>query len=132
MGSVQLVREMWDALSRGELAPLEEALSPDARWRAVEDGPWNCENRATILEVLERNLASGLSGRIDEAFEVGDTVLVAFRPDHHDPRGWPLDGGVRYVVVAVHGGVITEIKGCADRRAALAFAGARSKGISAP
>src|SRR5450755_466894 len=44
----QLVRDTWDALSRGDMAPLENALAPNAKWRAVQDGPWNCGNRAAI------------------------------------------------------------------------------------
>jgi ketosteroid isomerase-like protein len=120
----QLVRDTWDALSRGDLAPLENALAPNAKWRAVQDGPWNCESRAAILDVMTHNLAAGLSGRIEDVLPVADRVVVAFRPDNHQPGAWPLDDGIRYVVLTVAQGRITEMKGCADRKTALSYAGA--------
>lgn len=60
------MRRTWEAISRGDLQPLEAALAPDARWRAVVDSPWNCENRDAILDVMKGNLGKGLSGEIDE------------------------------------------------------------------
>ncbi len=124
MDRKRLVHDTWDALSRGDLAPLEAVLAPDARWRAVEDGPWNCESAGAILEVMRSNLANGLSGRIDEVLEVRERVVVAFRPDQHGPPAWPLDDGVRYVVVSIVGEQVTELKGCANRGLALAYAAA--------
>jgi ketosteroid isomerase-like protein len=123
MDQVQLVRQTWEALSRGDLQPLETSLAPDAKWRAVVDGPWNCENRDAILDVMKGNLSKGLSGEIDEAFVSGDRIVVAFRPDHHEPGGWPLDDGVRYVVLTMRDDLVTEMKGCLDRSAALEYAG---------
>ena len=121
---VQLVRDAWSAVSRGDLGALELLLAPDASWRAVEDGPWNCEGRPAIIEVMTRNLDAGrLSGHIEDAFEHGGGVVVAFRPDK--PDGWPLDDGVRYLVVSVAGDHVTELKGCANRRVALDYAASR-------
>jgi ketosteroid isomerase-like protein len=120
----QLVRDTWAALSRGELAPLENALAPNARWRAVQDGPWNCESRAAILDVMRHNLAQGLSGRVEDVLPVADRVVVAFRPDNQQPGAWPPDNGIRYLVLTVAQGQITEMKGCADRETALSYAGA--------
>ncbi len=118
----QLVRQTWDALSRGDLVALEDALAPDARWRAVEDGPWNCENRAAILDVMARNLKRGLSGKVEEVQDMGNCAVVAFRPEGHGQDAWPLDDGIRYVVLTARDGLITEMKGCADRKTALAYA----------
>jgi ketosteroid isomerase-like protein len=118
------VRQTWEAVSQGDLAPLAAVLAPDAKWRAVEDGPWNCENRATILEVMQRNVANGLAGRIEDIVELGDRTIVAFRPDHHGPDAWPLDDGIRYMVVTMRDGLVIEMKGCADRQVALSYASA--------
>lgn len=122
MDHSQLVRQTWEAVSRGDLDTLEAALAPDAKWRAVEDGPWNCESRARILEVMRGNLAKGLAGEVEDVFAVGERAVVAFRPDRPDPGGWPLDDGIRYVVLTVHDGLVSEMKGCADRATALAYA----------
>jgi hypothetical protein len=74
------------------------------------------------MDVMARQLADGLSGQIEDTFEVGDRVVVAFRPDRHDPGAWPLDNGIRYLVAGFAGEHVTELKGCADRAAALAYA----------
>jgi ketosteroid isomerase-like protein len=117
------VRRTWTALTGGDLGALEAVLAPDARWRAVEDGPWNCESRAAILEVMGRNLQHGLSGRIDEVLDLGEKAIVAFRPRARSGEGaWPLDEGLRYVVLSLRDGMVIEMKGCADRAAALAYA----------
>jgi hypothetical protein len=118
------MRELWAALSHGDLAPLETALDPHARWRAVEDGPWNCENRAAILKAMRHNLAAGLEGSIEEAFEVAGRVVVAFRPEAHTNPSWPLENGLRHLVVTLSGERITELKGCSTRAAALDYAAA--------
>jgi ketosteroid isomerase-like protein len=125
MDHPQFIRDTWDALSAGDLAPLEAALAPDARWRAVEDGSWNCQNRVAILDTMTLQLAEGLSGRIEEVLDVADRVVVAFRPDHPRPDGWPLEDGIRYVVLTLAEDKVTEMKGCADRRTALAYANAK-------
>jgi ketosteroid isomerase-like protein len=119
---VAVVHEAWSALGRGDLGALEAVFAPDARWRAVEDGPWNCEGRAAILEVLTRNLAGGVSGAIDDAFQIGDAVVVAFRPDPGREPPWPLEDGLRHVVVTLREGKVVEMKGCATRGAAVAYA----------
>jgi ketosteroid isomerase-like protein len=124
MDRVGMVRDTWAALAGGDIEPLEAVLAPDARWRAVHDGPWNCDGARAIVEVMTRNLANGLSGAVDDAFTVGDRVVVAFRPDHHDNDAWPLDDGIRYVVVSTAGDLVTEIKGCLNREVALAYAAA--------
>jgi hypothetical protein len=117
----QLVHRTWDALRRSDLA-VEAAFAPDAKWRAVEDGPHNCDSRAEILEAMKDSIAGGLSGRIEEVFDVAGRTVVAFRPTDDRARAWPLDHGMRYVVLSLRGGLITEMKGCADRRAALLYA----------
>lgn len=120
--TVALLHRIWDARAEGDLSAMEAALAPDATWRAIDDGPWNCENRADIMRVLRQNLAGGLDGRIEETLPYGERVLVGFRPAHPAPGGRPLDDGIAYVVVTVHEGAITEMKGCATRASAVEYA----------
>jgi ketosteroid isomerase-like protein len=130
----QLVRETWAALAGGDFDAVAAAFAPDARWHAVDEESWSspgreaaCESRAQILEVLRNSRAAGaLRGAVEEVRDVGeDRALVAFRPSHHDPDAWPLDNGIRYVVLTLdERGLVSELKGCADRRTALAYAGA--------
>jgi ketosteroid isomerase-like protein len=117
------VRRTWEAVSRGDLAPLKALLAPDAKWRAVEDGPWNCENRDMILKIMAQNLTgSGLAGSVEDVKEADKRTLVAFRPARARDQ-WPLDDGVRYVVLTERDGMVTEMKGCANRQVALDYAG---------
>jgi ketosteroid isomerase-like protein len=78
---VAVLHRTWEAVTQGDLAVLESILAPDAKWCAVQDGPWNCENRRAILDVVARNLADGLRGRIEETIKDGERIIVAFRPE---------------------------------------------------
>ncbi len=118
---MRLLHEAWEALGKGNLAVLEGVLAPHARWRAVEDGPWNCENRSDIIDVMGRNLAEArLRGRIEEMSQSGSQVLVGFRPQRPIEER-PLDHGIAYMVVTFDGGEVVEMKGCANRAAAVAY-----------
>ncbi len=120
---VALVRSLWQAVSRGDLDTLAAHLDPDAHWRAVEDGPWNCESRTQILDFLRRPEASGRSGALESAEEVAGRVVVGVRPaPHAEPDQWPLEDGIRSLVVTLAGDRIVELKGCATRAIALAYA----------
>jgi ketosteroid isomerase-like protein len=120
------VRVMWEAWSQGDFEALETALTPEAQWRAVEDGPWNCRSRTQILQTMRENRALGRvpSGEIAEITDLGERTLVGFRPDRQPMDGWPLDNGVRYMVLTFHGDLVGEMKGCASRQVALDYASA--------
>lgn len=75
-----------------------------------------------ILTVIKRNLHGGLAGRIEETVEVGGRIVVAFRPDQPSNDQRPLDNGIAYVAVTMRGGRVVEMKGCADRAAAMSYA----------
>jgi len=120
---VETLRRSFDALKRGDFAILADALAEDAKWRTVDEGATNCEGRGTIIEVMSRNLDGRLRGRIEETIQNGPRVLVAFRPEQPAGAGErPLDDGIAYMVVTFRDGKITELKGCADRAAAIAYA----------
>ena len=106
---------MWTALAG--------AFDPQAKWRAVDDGPWNCEDRDQILAVMRDNFDRGPAGELEDAFEVADRVVVAFRPDRAEPP-WPLEDGIRYLVLTFTGERIVEMKGCIDRASAVSYASA--------
>jgi hypothetical protein len=120
--AIALLHRVWDARAAGDLGVLEAALAPEAKWRAIDDGPWNCENRADIMRVLRQNLAHGLDGRIEETIPYGERIVVAFRLSEAWHSDRPLDDGIAYVVVTVHDSAITEMKGCATRESAEEYA----------
>ena len=123
----RFVREMWEAWSGGDFDTLSIALTADAQWRAVEDGPWNCRDRAQIIRVMResRSERRAPSGTIEEITGLGARTLVGFRPDTPpDPDGWPLDDGIRYMVLSFRDDLVSEMKGCASRQVALDYAAA--------
>lgn len=123
MDRERFVRDSWEALAAGDLRPFAQALAPDARWRAVVDGPWNCGSRDAIVEAMARNLENGLAGELEEIVPVGsDRLIVAFRPARHAPGAWPLDDGIRYLVLTFAGEQLREMKGCATHAAAHEYA----------
>lgn len=119
-----LIERAWAALRAGEFDVVEGTFAPDARWRGVDDGAGICENRREILSVMRRARAAAASAAVEQAIQCGDRVLVAFRPDRPPPHGRPLQDGIAWVVVTVRGGQMVELKGCADKAHALAYAGA--------
>jgi ketosteroid isomerase-like protein len=117
---VELLHRAFEAMAQGDLTVLERSLAADAQWQGVEDGQL-CENRTAILEVIRRNLPGRLQGTIEETIQDGPRVIVAFRPAKPAETERPLDQGVAYMVVTIRDGKITEMKGCADRAAAIAY-----------
>jgi ketosteroid isomerase-like protein len=119
-----LVHRTWEALSAGDESALEAAFAPEARWLPVDETEGGCESRKQILAVMRHNVDNGLSGRVEEVMDLGDRAIVAFRPGAGREPPWPLDRGIRYLVLSERDGLIVEMKGCIDRSAALAYAGA--------
>lgn len=118
---IELVRRAWDALIQGAPEVLGEVLAPDAQWYGVEDGQL-CDGRKAIIDVMSRNLVGRLRGRIEETIQDGSRVIVAFRPEQPAQLDRPVDEGIAYMVVTVRDGHIVEMKGCADRPAAMSYA----------
>lgn len=117
---VELLRRVWEAMAQGDLTVLEHKLAPDAEWHGVEDGQL-CGNRAAILDVIGRNLPGRLQGTIEEMIQDGPRVIVAFRPEQPAELDRPMNGGIAYMVVTIRDSRIIEMKGCADRAAAIAY-----------
>jgi ketosteroid isomerase-like protein len=118
---IELVRRAWDGLIQGGPKVLGEVLAPDAQWYGVEDGQL-CDGRRAIIELMSRNLAGRLRGRIEGTIQDGSRVIVAFRPEQPDQLDRPLDVGIAYMVVTIRDEHIVEMKGCADRSAAVTYA----------
>jgi catechol 2,3-dioxygenase-like lactoylglutathione lyase family enzyme/ketosteroid isomerase-like protein len=120
---IEILHRAWEALDVGDFTVLQTALAHDAKWRTVDEGPTNCEGRATIIEVMSRNLQGRLRGSIEEMIQVGSRVIVAFGPEQpSDTENRPLDDGIAYMVLTIGDGKIIELKGCADRAAAVTYA----------
>ena len=118
---IELVRRAWDALIQSGPGVLGEVLAPDAQWYGMEGGQL-CDGRKAIIDVMSRNLAGRLRGRIEETIQDGSRVIVAFRPEQPMQLDRPVDDGIAYMVVTVRDERIVEMKGCANRSAAVSYA----------
>ena len=118
---IELVRRTWDALIDDGPDVLGEVLAPDAQWYGVEDGQL-CDGRKAIIGMMSRNRAGRLRGGIEETIQDGSRVIVAFRPEQPAQLDRPVDEGIAYMVVTIGDGHIVEMKGCADKAAAVSYA----------
>jgi hypothetical protein len=89
---IELVRRAWYALIVGGPEVLGDVLAPDAQWYGLEDGQL-CDGRKAIIDVMSRNLAGRLRGRIEETVQDGSRVIVAFRPEQPARLDRPMDEG---------------------------------------
>lgn len=58
----------WTAYPVSSLVP--RVAAPDAQWYGAEDGQL-CNGREAIVEMMSRNLAGRLQGRVEEAINMG-------------------------------------------------------------
>ena len=72
MSDLELARAGLAAWQRGDFETLEDLLAPEATWRAVEPGEWDCESRDDILQTLRE--------RYEEGFTMGPIELVEGGP----------------------------------------------------
>jgi hypothetical protein len=61
MSDLELARAGLAAWKRDDFEALEELLAPEATWRAVEPGEWDCESRDDILRTLRERYKEGFT-----------------------------------------------------------------------
>jgi ketosteroid isomerase-like protein len=119
------VRDAFAALERGELSAVEAIFAKDAKWRGPQP-QWDCLDRARIIEMMRENRANGrLYGTIEEVVELDAAhTLVGFRRTPREPDGTAVDADGRRWIALRFGedGLVSELKGFADRSAASAYA----------
>jgi len=121
MDHLQVIREAWEAVSRGDLSALDAILAPNATHDG--DGPWGHEGRPAVLESMRRNL-DGLRGHVADLFGVGDRVIVALQLFPRRGVTWAFDDGVRYVVLTMRDRLIVEMRAFTERHTAVEYAAA--------
>ena len=90
MSDLALARQGLAAWKRGDFEALEELLSPDATWRAVEPGEWDCESRDDILRTLRKRYEEGFTLGPIELVEGGPgTVILLSHPAEVGGPDWP-------------------------------------------
>ena len=126
--NVEVVFAGWlDAIRRGDLDAMRDALAPDVVHQGVRP-EWICRNRDEVLA-----MAGGRSGEalpaVDalELLAAGDSVVMSVRGPNIGPPippDWDERAGHLSVVITLADGLITRMQDYERREDALAAAGA--------
>lgn len=114
-----LVRE---ALESADLASFRDLLDENVRWGPPGDHSPPCQNREQVLTWYERGKASGVRATVSEVTVLEDHLLVGLvvrgASESRDRGGEAL----RWQLLSVHQGLVSEIVGFDRRNEAVAYA----------
>jgi ketosteroid isomerase-like protein len=120
--STELVRTGFDAFLGGDFDTLRELMDPAAQWLASESGPWDCQDRETILTMLRERQREGVVTALADVIAGGEQVLVEVTgPDQR-----------ACMVVTVRNGLIVRMQDHHTREEALAGAGLSRRPVETP
>ena len=95
MTDLELARAGLAAWKQGDFEALKELLAPEATWRAVEPGDWDCESRDDILRTLRERYEEGFTRGPIELIEGGPgTVILLSRPAEVGGAEWPEETAI--------------------------------------
>jgi ketosteroid isomerase-like protein len=90
MSDLELARHGLAAWKRGDFDALEDLLAPEATWRAIEPGEWDCESRDDILRTLKERYEQGFTkGPIELVEGEPGTVILLSHPAEVGGPEWP-------------------------------------------
>jgi ketosteroid isomerase-like protein len=75
----QLIRDAFAGLAAGDVEPIRDLFTADARWVGVPSGEADtamCPNRAAIVDMLQRHLEKGRGFVLGGLLEEGDRVAA--------------------------------------------------------
>lgn len=119
-----LARQVRMALEASDLASFSDLLAANVHWGPPGD-PWSpCQNREQVLDWYARGKASGATATVSEVTVLGDQLLVGLvvrgTSEAQDRGGRAL----RWQLLTVHDGLVSEIVGFQSRNEAEAYAAA--------
>ncbi len=125
--SEDLIRWVYEAFSRGDVATMLQFVDPDLEWTyldpSLEDPePQVCHGRHELETALERQAERGLRGELEEVVASGDRVMVVVRTPGLDSFRVRKADDRNYTVLTVREGRIVALRDCRDREEAIAVA----------
>lgn len=95
MSDLELARDGLAAWKRGDFDALRELLAPEATWRAVEPGEWDCGSRDDILRTLRERDEQGFTRGGFELVEGGPgAVILISHPAAVGGPDWPEETAI--------------------------------------
>jgi ketosteroid isomerase-like protein len=118
MSELELARQGLSAWQRGDFEVLEMLLAPEATWRAVEPGEWDCESRDAILRTLRARFEEGFTRGEFELIEAsGGAVVLVSHPAEIGGDQWPEETAI---ALTFRGGKVVAMQDYASVADALA------------
>ena len=109
-------------MQSADLGAMSELLAPDARWGAPEQTVPTCRNAQEILSWFEVARDNGVRADVTAADVVGERIVVALKIHANPSTAKRSKEQVRWQVMSVRDGRVSEIRGYEKRRDATAFA----------
>lgn len=124
----ELVRQAYQAYTRGDLTGLLDLVDPDLEWTYLDPAfadptPATCHGRDQLRMALQRQVSQGLAAQLEEVVASGDTVLVVTHQPGLDRLRVRQGHDRNYLVLTLDQGRITAMHACRDRAEARALAG---------
>jgi ketosteroid isomerase-like protein len=117
-----LATRVREAMQSADLGAMSELLAPDARWGAPEQTVPTCRNAQEILSWFEVARDNGVRADVTAADVVGERIVVALKIHANPSTAKRSKEQVRWQVMSVRDGRVSEIRGYEKRRDATAFA----------
>jgi ketosteroid isomerase-like protein len=123
-----LVRQAYEAYTRGDLVGLLQLVDPELEWTYLDPSfanpePATCHGREQLRLALRREAAQGLRTDLEEVMASGDKVLVIIHRPGLDRLRVRQGNDRNYLVLTMDQERITKMRACRDRAEARAVAG---------
>jgi ketosteroid isomerase-like protein len=74
--NVELARQGYQALMRGDVDAIYQLLAPDLSWQGWEPGECDCHSRAEAMVVIKELLHERAIGELEEIIDIDDERIV--------------------------------------------------------
>ena len=74
--NVELARQGYQALMRGDVDAIYQLLAPDLSWQGWEPGDGDCHSRAEAVAVIKERLHERTIGELEEIIDIDDERIV--------------------------------------------------------
>ena len=123
-----LVRDAYEAYSRGEIAKLLEIIDPGLEWTYLDPSvadpePQTCHGREQLRWALQGQADRGLRSQVEEIAACGDKVMVIVRTPGIDRQRVRQADDRNFLVLTLRQGRVIAMRACRDRAQARDFAG---------
>lgn len=115
------------ALAAADLSAFARLLDPGVRWGPPGDPSPPCQSREQVLAWYRRGRQDGLGAEVTGVEVLGDQILVGMVVSGSQTARARGGRAIRWQVLTVRNGLVTDIVGFEQRSEGLAYAAARQE-----